>query len=274
MNSKLPVIVGHRGAASLEPENTLISFQRAVKDGADAIELDVHLSKDGEVVVHHDFVLDRTAVRGRTTGAIKDLTYDELQEVGLAFGQRIMKLSEVFEKIKVPVYVEIKAPEATGPTLKLIRHLGVAQRVTLISFHPEAIKEIRATEPGWPCALIQSFPTDEAKALFDASRAPWASYGVYELTEADVKREHEAGRKVNVWTVSTLDQVRRLLAWGVDSISSDNPGWLKWAIEKLALDIDEESTETGQIEALQEDFKKYEAQKQSEHKTKHGKADK
>src|SRR5699024_877732 len=150
-------IVGHRGAALVQPENTLASFRRAVADGADILECDVHLSADDHLVVIHDKTIDRTAADDspRRTGAIADLTRAELDEVRLAGGSSIPALEDVLDiaaAAGTPIYVEVKAVAAASRTVQLLLDRGLARGAGdpdqapawIISFSLEALRIVCA----------------------------------------------------------------------------------------------------------------------------------
>ena len=111
-----PLVVGHRGAPAHAPENTLAAFRRALADGAELLECDVHLSADGHVVVMHDETIDRTAAADspRRTGAIGELTRAELDEVLLEGGEKVPSLEELLALTTVPVFIEVKAAAAAS----------------------------------------------------------------------------------------------------------------------------------------------------------------
>ncbi|MGO2585664.1 MAG: glycerophosphodiester phosphodiesterase, partial [Brachybacterium tyrofermentans] len=143
-----PAIVGHRGASAHAPENTLAAFRRGIEDGAQVLECDVHLSADGHVVVMHDETIDRTAAPDspRRTGAIGDLTRAELDTVLLADGEKVPSLEELLAMTTVPIFIEVKVAAAAKAVAELLRALPVgspAAASTVISFHPDALSEIR-----------------------------------------------------------------------------------------------------------------------------------
>ena len=117
-----PVIVGHRGASAHAPENTLAAFRRAIEDGAQLLECDVHLSADGEVIVMHDETIDRTAAADSPlrSGAIGDLTRAELDTVVLEGGEHVPSLSALLEMTVVPLFIEVKAPAAAAAVAALL----------------------------------------------------------------------------------------------------------------------------------------------------------
>ncbi len=133
------LILGHRGYSARYPENTLLAFREAVKAGADGVELDVRLTRDGEVVVIHDPTLDRTSnVRGR----VRDKTLKEVKEASLGMGQKVPTLREVLEEVEGLINVEVKEVEAALPSLQVVREEGALDRVLFSSFHPEALLRI------------------------------------------------------------------------------------------------------------------------------------
>ena len=140
-----PAIVGHRGASAHAPENTLAAFRRAIEDGAQLLECDVHLSADDEVVVMHDETIDRTAAADspRRSGAIGELTRAELDTVLLEDGEKVPSLAELLETTTVPLFIEVKvagAGEAVAGQLAALPEDSPAKVSTVISFHAEALE--------------------------------------------------------------------------------------------------------------------------------------
>lgn len=230
---RVPRIAGHRGAATLEPENTASSFARAARDGADLIELDVHLSADGQVVVHHDATVDRTAVGGRTTGAIAELTWAQLQEVQLAAGQRIPSLGEALDLIEVPVLLELKAVAAARPALDLVQERGITGRVSFISFDAQALRIILDVCPAARRGLLAVEPTAEAVSLADELGCETFSFAVEHAARDVVAAQQARGREVGLWTLHTFDDLRRALAAGADTITADDPAWARSVVDRL-----------------------------------------
>lgn len=248
-----PRVVGHRGAALLEPENTLRSFRRALADGVDTLECDVHLTRDGHVAVMHDATIDRTADASspRPTGALAELTQAELDEVRLPRGEVVPSLEELLalldetgpqsptEPAQSPteppqcaprLLVEVKAPDAAAAVCRLVTE---REDVAVISFHPEALATVRELAPGTPVVLVADHG-DAAVALAHDLGAHGVALDVDHVSAADVARAHGLGLEVNVWTANTEDQLRRGLEAGADSISSDDPAWAIRQRERLA----------------------------------------
>ncbi|AEK72674.1 glycerophosphoryl diester phosphodiesterase [Thermococcus sp. 4557] len=134
-------LLGHRGYSARYPENTLLAFKKAVEAGADGIELDVWLTKDGEVVVIHDDTVDRTS---NGSGRVKDMTLDELKSLDFGNGERIPTLEETFEALPedVLINVEIKDVEAVKKTAAIIG-ANNPSRVMVSSFLIDALHEYR-----------------------------------------------------------------------------------------------------------------------------------
>ena len=236
----------HRGGSALAPENTLAAFDRGLKLGADGLELDVHLSRDGVVFVHHDRALERTT---NLRGALADLTSGELARAdaghhfrqsdafpcrGLGIG--VPTLAQVLTRYRdVPVIVELKvnSAELAAATIDVIRRADAVDRVCLGSFGVRVLRAARTLEP----AIATSAAREEVRwALYRSwcrwpvSRAGYAGYQVPErsgwtrvVSPRFVDAAHGAGLGVQVWTVDTERDAQRLLAWGVDALITDRP---------------------------------------------------
>lgn len=248
-----PLLIGHRGAAGLAPENTLPSFRLAVEEWAvDMIELDVRLSADGVCVVIHDETVDRTT---EGTGAVAALTAAELRalDAGHRFrddagepsyrgrGARIPTLDEVLRAFPDTRFtVEIKTGEVQEALAAVIRDHDAAGRVIVAGMEKEYQSRFREY------AGARSAPTRDAVAFYVAHRLHLARlfplgpdvFQVPELYPWDGKEEEgarrivtprfveDAARKgvpVHVWTVNDEADMRRLLDWGVDGLITDRP---------------------------------------------------
>lgn len=242
-----PVVVGHRGAAALAPENTLASFARALADGAAAIECDVHLSADGQVVVMHDPSIDRTADPASpvTAGRIAEMTRAELDRVLLPGGEPVPSLAQVLDLCAEAsrrgpggapqALIEVKAPEAASAVGRILRDRpGPQVPALVISFYPEALAALRESAPGIPIGLLVDRVEESTEGVLDQLGAEVLSVSVAGVEPADGRAAHEAGRLLNVWTVNEEEQLRRALAAGADSITSDDPGWVRARFAKLA----------------------------------------
>ena len=229
--SPRPAIVGHRGASAHAPENTLAAFRRALEDGAQLLECDVHLSADGHVVVMHDETIDRTAAEDSPlrTGAIGDLTRAELDTVLLEGEERIPSLAELFEMTTAPLFIEVKVAAAAPAVAGLLRTLPSgtpAAASTVISFHAAALAEIRRTT-GTPVSYLVEQVDELAITTARELGAAGVGPSINGLSLRAAEAVHEAGMTVNPWTANTAAQLEVALACGVDTLTTDDPAWLQ-----------------------------------------------
>jgi glycerophosphoryl diester phosphodiesterase len=225
--SPCPLVFAHRGGAALAPENTLAAFENGLAAGSDGIELDVRVSRDGRVVVHHDETLDRTTT---LRGAVRRYDADELARAG------VPELSTVLDACRdARVIVEVKGNETSFARLVVeeLRKAGAVDRTCVGGFRRAVLRAVRQEEP----ALATSASFEEVRlALYRSwvrwpvTRVPWVGYQVPERAGATrvvsprfVADAHRAGLGVQVWTVNDEESARRLLAWGVDALITDRP---------------------------------------------------
>ncbi len=214
--------IGHRGAAGLEPENTLRSFCRAAAEGADAVELDLRLTRDGRLVVLHDPTVDRTT---NGNGPVAGMTLDEIQRLDAGLGERIPTLEETLDAVELPIYAELKAVEAAGPLADLILARGLAGRVTPISFQAEALRRIKLSLPDLPVGLIVSGAVYSLATALQIGAVLVSLEAAY-LDAAAVESCREASLRVTVWTVNEPEEMRRVLGLEVDGVVTDRPDLL------------------------------------------------
>ncbi|MFD8224151.1 glycerophosphodiester phosphodiesterase [Streptomyces massasporeus] len=212
--------IGHRGIMGVEPENTLRSFVAAQEAGLDAIELDLHLSKDGALVVMHDTDVDRTT---DGTGPIAEKTLAELRALDAGRGERVPVFEEVLEAVRSPLQAEIKDKQAARALAEVMNERGLAGRVEVSSFHDEAIAEIKPLVPGVRTALIASrYGTDIVDRAVEA-RAETVCLNIRRLTLEIVERARKADLRIIGWVVNTQDQLRLVRAFGLDGATTDHP---------------------------------------------------
>ncbi|MCX5314895.1 glycerophosphodiester phosphodiesterase family protein [Streptomyces sp. NBC_00154] len=212
--------IGHRGVMGVEPENTLRSFVHAERAGMDAIELDLHLSKDGALAVMHDADVDRTT---DGTGLIAEKTLAELRELDAGQGERVPVFEEVLDAVRSPVQAEIKDVAAARALADVMRRRDLVDRVEVLSFHDEAIAEIAQLVPGVRTALVasrwKSDVVDRAKAVGAATLV----LNIRRLTLEVVEQAHAEGLKVIGWVVNTQDHLRLARGLGLDGATTDFP---------------------------------------------------
>jgi glycerophosphoryl diester phosphodiesterase len=232
-----PIIFAHRGSSAQAPENTLAAFKLALTQQADAIELDVKLSADGQVIVIHDSSVDRTT---NGHGKVEDMTLAELKVLdagsfrGREFaGEKIPTLEEVFEAVgkRMFINIELKNHRMRGEDLvetvcMLVKKHQMQKHVMFSSFFPNALSKTHSYLPDVPRGLLalngflgvwaRSFGFSFGK--YDALHA-----NLQDFTQQEVTRVHRLKRRVHVYTVNQEEDMRRLFKWGVDGIFTDNP---------------------------------------------------
>lgn len=212
--------IGHRGVMGVEPENTLRSFIRAERSGMDAIELDLHLSKDGALVVMHDADVDRTT---DGSGAIAEKTLAELRELDAGDGERVPVFEEVLDAVQAPLQVEIKDVAAARALAAVIRRRDLLDRITVSSFHDEAVAEIATLVPGVRTVLIASRWGADVVDRALAVGANTLALNIRRLTLETVERAHEESIAVIGWVVNTQEHLRLVRALELDGATTDFP---------------------------------------------------
>ncbi|MEU4269830.1 glycerophosphodiester phosphodiesterase family protein [Streptomyces sp. NPDC026092] len=212
--------IGHRGVMGVEPENTLRSFVRAEQSGMDVIELDLHLSKDGALVVMHD------ADVGRTTdgsGPIAEKTLAELRELDAGAGERVPVFEEVLDAVRSPLQAEIKDAAAARALAEVMLRRDLVGRVEVLSFHDEALAEVARLVPGVRTALVAE---EWGPDLVDRAKAVGAGalvLSIRNLTLETVEHAHAEGLRVIGWVVNTQDHLRLVRALELDGATTDYP---------------------------------------------------
>lgn len=241
-----PVAIAHRGGSGLRPENTLAAFDNAVSLGVDALECDVHLSRDGEVVIIHDATLERTT---DATGPVEGRTADELYRIdagfrfgpdrGLPFrdqGIGVPRLSTLLRRHpRTPVIVEIKgeSPATAGRVIDTVRECGAEDRVIFAGFSQAVLSAVRqrsatyvtnASRPEVLSAMRRSYlwlpPRPSGCRVF---QLPLALQGRRVLTRHLARVLRRGGMPIHAWIIDDEAQMRMLIEWGVTGLISDRP---------------------------------------------------
>jgi glycerophosphoryl diester phosphodiesterase len=203
-----------------EPENTLRSFVAAQQAGLDLIELDLHLSKDGALVVMHDTDVDRTT---DGTGPIAEKTLTELRALDAGRGERVPVFEEVLDAVQSPLQAEIKDIAAARALAEVMLRRNLVSRVEVSSFHDEAIAEIGRLVPGVRTALIGSrFGPDIVERAVEAG-AGTVCLNIRRLTLEVVEAARKADLKIIGWVVNTQDHLRLVRALELDGATTDYP---------------------------------------------------
>jgi len=203
-----------------EPENTLRSFVAAQHAGLDVIELDLHLSKDGALVVMHDTDVDRTT---DGTGPIAEKTLAELRALDAGRGERVPVFEEVLEAVRAPLQAEIKDIAAARALAEVMLKRDLVARVEVSSFHDEAIAEVTRLVPGVRTALIGSrYGTDIVERAVEAGAAT-VCLNIRRLTLEVVEQARKADLRIIGWVVNTQDHLRLVRALQLDGATTDYP---------------------------------------------------
>ena len=226
-----PLVIAHRGASGTCPENTLVAFARAASLGAPMIELDVQLTCDGEVVVMHDWTLERTtdgagAVRERTLAEIRQL--DAGAWFGATFrGTRVPTLAEVLSAVSLAVNVELKPVGDDGleaRALAVVESAGALERVVFSSFEAGALERLRARSARAPLAVLwDTGPIADAVARAERVGARALHLRKDRVTPEALAGAAAAGLPVRAWTVNERGEMDRLVAAGVEGVFTDFP---------------------------------------------------
>lgn len=252
VTAKRPLIIAHRGGMGLWPENTLYAFERALKAGADVVELDLRPTADGEIVVIHDETVDRTS-NGK--GRVAELTLEELKNLDFAYnfipdgqenpllrgeGVTIPTLGELFRRLPDAYFtMEIKpdSPDFARKVAEFVRQTGMAQRVVLSSFHTRIVEYLQKH----PVRIDTAASKSETTAVYILSKiglgrlhqpkakvyqVPVIHEGLRVVTPAFVRAAHSAGQEVYVWTIDEPSEMKRLLEMNVDGIITNRPDLL------------------------------------------------
>lgn len=261
-----PVVIAHQGGDGLRPSNTMAAFEHAVELGVDVLEMDIHSTKDGVLVVIHDATVDRTT---NGTGRVQDFTFAELQTLDAGYhwptlaeeshrtdrpfrgqGIKIPSLEEVliaFPDMPLNIEIKQKEPSIVPQFCELLKkHDRIGAHRTLVpSFHAETITEFREACPGVSTAVVQN----EVVTFFmlnklqlhrlwappaEAFQVPRESAGLTVITPSFVSNLQKHGVIVHPWTINSETEMARMLEMGVDGIITDYPDKLLEIREKNA----------------------------------------
>lgn len=204
----------------VEPENTLRSFTAAQNAGLDLIELDLHLSKDGALVVMHDADVDRTT---DGSGPIAEKTLAELRALDAGHGERVPVFEEVLDAVSSPLQAEIKDVAAARALAEVMQRRDLVGRVEVSSFHDEAVAEITRLVPGVRTALIASrYGVDVVDRAVEVG-SETVCLNIRRLSLEVVERAREAELRIIGWVVNTQDHLRLVRALELDGATTDYP---------------------------------------------------
>jgi len=249
------LVIAHQGGDGIFPGDTLYAYEHAVALGADVLEMDAHITKDGEIVLMHDEKVDRTT---NGTGLIEDLTLADLKKLDAAYqwsndggktfpfrgqGIQVPTLKELFEKFPDMRYlIEIKLTKnpIAQPFCDLIREYHMQNRVIVGSFHDDAMALFRQTCPEVATGAAQNevtafvllgkvFLSGWVSPKYQDLQVPWEtseSKGIPIMTARFIREAHAKNVKVEPWTVDDPTLMKQYIEWGVDGIITDRPDLL------------------------------------------------
>ena len=259
-----PLVIAHQGGDGIWPGNTLYAFEKAVEIGADVLEMDAHITQDGEIVLMHDEEVDRTT---DGTGLIENKTLDELKQLDAAYkwsndegktfpyrgqGIRVPTLEELFQKFPQMRYViEIKLTQnpIDEPLCDLIHKHSMHDKVLIASFHDEAMQNFRQTCPEIATsasrtevrnfvllgkAFLSGFTVPQYQSI-QPPYDPKESLNIPIMTARFIREAHAKNIKVEPWTVDDPELMKRYIEWGVDGIMTDRPDLMIEVLNELGI---------------------------------------
>lgn len=242
MNSKEKVlIIAHRGASNIAPENTLKAFKKAIEFNADCIEFDVHQSKDGEIVIIHDGNTFRTTGH---FGLIKNMTIEEIRKLDCGDGEIIPTLHELIKlaKGKIGLNCEIKVKGIAQKIIGIFREADLFESTIISSFNQKELLEIKKIEPrlkiaslnptrtGW---ILNWFSRKKMIKTADENRFYAINPLYLVVNKKFIDKAHERNIKVFPWTVDSMTAIEKLIKMGVDGIITNNISSVVEVLNKL-----------------------------------------
>lgn len=251
-----PLLIAHRGASRAAPENTLAAFRTAWQEGADGIEADFRLTRDGRIVCIHDGTTGRT---GREDLVVTESSFDALRLVdvgawkGTAWqGERIPLLEEVLAQLPAGkrFNIELKSgPEIIAPLREILRKSSVpARQLRLLAFDAQLVSLVKKQLPEirvclnvayrWKVRTAAWTPSrEELQKILEQSGADGLSSQAHVMLDEEfIAMLHREGKEVHVWTVDSVRSAGLFKAMGVDSIMTNRPGWLRSRLGRRVAD--------------------------------------
>ena len=248
-NLNFPLVIAHQGGDGVWPGETMLAYQNAVDLGVDVLEMDIHITKDGELILMHDETVDRTT---DGTGEIESMTLTDLKKLDAAYdwspdegktfpyrgqGIQVATLEEIFQAFpEMRMTIEIKKTNSSmaKPFCDLIREYNMQDKVLVASFHDERLKEFRTECPEVATSsaknettvfvlLTKAFLGGFYSPIFYSLQVPEESGGITVMTPAFVRAAHARNLAVEPWTINDEETMRKFIEWGVDGIITDRP---------------------------------------------------
>lgn len=219
--------IGHRGAKGYAPENTLLSFQKAIEMGVDGIELDVHLSADGQIIVIHDATIDRTT---NGQGVVNSLSLRELKGFRIENEHEIPTLIEVFNLVNKRCFIniELKGKGTALPVLALIEKYVSKKNwqyhhFLISSFDWVSLLDIHLAQPTIPLGVLTEYDIDLAFAFAKHIQAQSIHSYFHLLTKEKTAKIREEGFRILAWTVNETEDIQKIKSFHINGIITDYP---------------------------------------------------
>lgn len=248
-NLNYPLVIAHQGGDGVWPGETMLAYQNAVDLGVDVLEMDIHITNDGKLILMHDETVDRTT---DGTGEIESMTLTDLKKLDAAYdwspdegktfpyrgqGIQVATLEEIFQAFpEMRMTIEIKKTNSpmAKPFCDLIREYNMQDKVLVASFHDERLKEFRTECPEVATSsaknettvfvlLTKAFLGGFYSPIFYSLQVPEESGGITVMTPAFVRAAHARNLAVEPWTINDEETMRKFIEWGVDGIITDRP---------------------------------------------------
>lgn len=245
-------VMAHRGASKEAPENTLASTRLAYEQGADGVECDLYRTSDGKIAVIHDLSTKRTT---GTEGNVEKMTLAEVQALDAGSwmdkkfaGEKIPSFDELLNAVPEgkKLMIELKGGEELIAPIKdaLVRIPKKTEQIMFISFKYAALKALKKELPQYPSLLLAGYTVDKTtgkpkmeldeaiQKCKDGALDGLSLSASWPIDAAFVKKVHDAGLKLSVWTINDAEKARKLVAIGTDIVCTDKPGLISQALKK------------------------------------------
>jgi glycerophosphoryl diester phosphodiesterase len=216
------IVVGHRGCALLEPENTLRGFRRALALGCDYVETDVRLTQDGQMILMHDARVDRTT---NGTGAVAELLFAEIRTLDAGVGEQVPTLAELLPVLRgrAQLLCELKGEGTADEAVRTVREAGMEREVVFTCFELERLRRVKEIDSGLRCgALFSEPPPDFARQAREVGAESASVNYRYQSAEVIAAARAE-GLTVRAWNPDTEEEIQRMLVLQPDGIGSNRP---------------------------------------------------
>ncbi|MFW9848535.1 MAG: glycerophosphodiester phosphodiesterase [Candidatus Thorarchaeota archaeon] len=227
-----PLVIGHKGSPIDSPENTLQSFESAINQGSDMVELDLQESSDGYLVVIHDYDVKRVS---NQDGHVSEMTLHELKSLDLGDSAVIPTLEEVLDlaRGRIKVNIELKVSGIESAAISLVKQRGMMEDVIFSSFYHGFLLELKEIDQTATTAIVYNKPPENVVSYaIDFGAA--AINPLFNNLESDTVREaHNAKLNVFPWTINDENTIEEYLKMGVDGIITDIPGRCRDIVDRL-----------------------------------------